>query len=132
MSTPTPSPDLQRIDPRFRPVWEHRLPAEQQALALYFLPHQSTRPTLTPARPRIIKWYCPFAAQTTFPTGHRYCINVYTGCAHRCLYCYAASYMPEHADAKRDLPRLLTKDLDDLERFGVPAKFCMRNLIETP
>ena len=75
---------------------------------------------LAPSRPRVIKWYCPFAHQSAFPTGHRYCINVYTGCAHRCLYCYAAAYEPAHASPKRDFARLLAKDLADLERFNVP------------
>lgn len=46
---------------------------------------------------------------------------MYTGCAHGCLYCYAAGYEPEHATAKRDFPRLLARDLADLERFDVPA-----------
>ena len=111
---------ISRIDPRFRPVWEGRPPAEQTALRLYFLPHQSARPILEPSRPRVIKWYCPFAHQGAFPTGHRYCINVYTGCSHRCLYCYAAGYEPAHAGCKRDFARLLAKDLADLERFDVP------------
>ncbi len=111
---------LPRIDPRFRAVWEDRTLEEQTALRLYFLPHQSRQPVLTPTRPRVIKWYCPFAHQGSFPTGHRYCINVYTGCSHRCLYCYAAGYEPAHAGSKRDFARLLAKDLADLERFNVP------------
>ena len=111
---------ISRIDPRFRPVWEGRPLAEQTSLRLYFLPHQSSRPILEPSRPRVIKWYCPFAHQGAFPTGHRYCINVYTGCSHRCLYCYAAGYEPAHAGCKRDFARLLAKDLADLERFNVP------------
>ena len=115
------APDwLARIDPRFRPVWENLPPAAQIALRLYFLPHRSNQPTLTPTRPRVIKWYCPFAHQSHFATGHRYCINVYTGCSHRCLYCYAAGYEPAHAGSKREFARLLAKDLADLERFDVP------------
>ena len=111
---------LLRIDPRFRAAWERLPPHEQAALRLYFLPHRSAQPTLKPTRPRVIKWYCPFAHQSHFPTGHRYGINVYTGCSHRCLYCYAAGYEPTHAGSKREFSRLLAKDLADLERFDVP------------
>ena len=111
---------LSRVDPRFRAVWESRTAQEQTALRLYFLPHRSTQPILAPTRPRVIKWYCPFAHQAAFPTGHRYCINVYTGCSHHCLYCYASAYEPAHAGIKRDFARLLAKDLGDLERFNVP------------
>lgn len=116
-----PAADLERIDVRFRPVWEGRPAAEQAALSAYFLPHRSARPVLGPTRPRVIKWYCPFAHQAAFPSGHRYCINVYTGCSHRCRYCYAAAYEPAHAGRKRDFGRLLARDLADLERFGVPS-----------
>lgn len=109
-----------RIDPRYRPVWEGRPAGEQLALARYFLPARSRQPALSPTRPHGIKWYCPFASQQAFPSDHRYCINVYTGCPHGCVYCYAAGYWPERGGPKRDFARLLAKDLSDLERFDVP------------
>ena len=109
-----------RIDERFRPVWESLPRDHRTALARYFLPHKSSKESLAPTRPRLIKWYCPFAAQATFPSGHRYCINTYTGCAHRCRYCYAAGYEPEEPSGKRDFASNLAKDLADLERFDVP------------
>lgn len=71
-----------KVDDKYRPAWQGRPADEQVAMALYFLPHRSRKPTLVPTRPRVIKWYCPFASQCEFPTGHRYCINVYTGCDH--------------------------------------------------
>ncbi len=109
-----------RVDRKFRPVWDARPAEEQAALASYFLPHGSRKPVLSPTRPRIVKWYCPFAAQCDFPSGHRYCVNVYTGCAHKCVYCYALSYAPDEASSKRDFERLLAKDMEDLRRFNVP------------
>lgn len=112
---------LDRIDPRYRPVWENRPPAEARALALYFLPHRSKKSLLVPSRPRLLKWYCPFAPQALFPSGHRYALNVYTGCSHGCLYCYAAGYWPEKHGPKSRFENLLQADLQDLERFGVPA-----------
>jgi DNA repair photolyase len=109
-----------RIAPKFRPVWEGRPQAEQAALTQYFLPHHSAKPVLEPTRPKIIKWYCPFACQSDFPTGHRYCINVYTGCQHQCVYCYAMSYSPQTASTKRAFEQMLLGDMADLERFDVP------------
>jgi DNA repair photolyase len=125
---PRPVPTMQealslvdKVDEKFRPVWLNRPLEEQVALAQYFLPHSSHNPIKRPTRPRAVKWYCPFAAQCDFPSGHRYCINVYTGCSHRCAYCYAASYAPETASAKQRFERLVTMDMGDLERFDVPA-----------
>lgn len=111
---------IDRIDPRYRAVWQNRPPAEQAALAAYFLPHNSRKTVIGPTRPRVVKWYCPFAAQSVFPSGHRYCINVYTGCGHYCRYCYAASYEPTEPATKKDFERMLRRDLEDLERFDVP------------
>lgn len=73
----------ERVHDKYRPVWEGRPRQEKAGLARYFLPHNSRKPVLGPTRPRIVKWYCPFAAQSDFPSGHRYCINVYAGCAAR-------------------------------------------------
>ena len=110
----------QRIDPKYAPAWANKSPRAQAAMALYFLPHASRKPTLCPTRPRVVKWYCPFASQRHFPSGHRYCLNVYTGCSHACEYCYAAAYEPAAANVKQDFERSLEKDLADLERFDVP------------
>jgi DNA repair photolyase len=109
-----------RVDPQYRPVWQGRSLHDTVALANYFLPHCSDKPVLAPTRPRMVKWYCPFARQTQFPSGHRYCINVFTGCGHACEYCYAHSYQPATPSCKKDFRRLLDKDLADLDRFGVP------------
>jgi len=111
---------LDRIDAKYRPVWDRYSAKDQVALSRYFLPHRSSKAVIGPTRPRMIKWYCPFACQRSFPSGHRYCINVYTGCSHRCVYCYATGYQPQHCAAKRDFRKLLNKDLADLETFEVP------------
>lgn len=110
-----------RVDPKYAPAWHDKTPQERASLAMYFLPHGSKKALLCPTRPRVIKWYCPFASQQSFPSGHRYCINVYTGCAHSCEYCYAAAYEPSRPSVKRDFAKLLLRDLDDLERFDVPS-----------
>jgi DNA repair photolyase len=111
--------DIERIDERYRTVWSDRPPDEQQALADYFLP-DSRKATLEPTRPRVIKWYCPFAAQSSFPTGHRYCANVYVACSHRCTYCYANGYIQGRPRIKKDFGRQALMDLAELELYGVP------------
>lgn len=110
-----------RVDSKYRPVWEGKPDVERAALAQYFLPHASRKPTFAPTRPRIVKWYCPFAAQQAFPSGHRYCIKLFTCCSHQCEYCYARAYEPDAASAKHEFEQLILKDMQDLERFDVPA-----------
>jgi DNA repair photolyase len=109
-----------KVDPKYRPVFEVLLPEHRAALAWYFLPHRSSKGVLGVTRPRILKWYCPFANQKEFPSGHRYCINVYTGCGHKCEYCYAVGYEPDEPNCKKDFEHGLLHDLDDLEKYNVP------------
>lgn len=110
-----------RVHRKYRPVFD-KLPArDRAALAFYFLPHRSKKDILGVTRPRVIKWYCPFADQHTFPSGHRYCINVYTGCEHGCEYCYVAGYVSNRAGCKNAFRADLVKDLDALDVYDVAA-----------
>jgi tRNA A37 methylthiotransferase MiaB len=110
-----------RVNSKYQPVFEKLSDRDRAALAFYFLPHGSKKDVLEVTRPRVIKWYCPFADQRKFPSGHRYCINVYTGCEHKCQYCYAAGYVGEEVNCKNNIRADLIKDLDALDKYGVSA-----------
>ena len=109
-----------RVHSKYQPVFERMSERDRAALAFYFLPHRSKKPLLEVTRPRVIKWYCPFADQRRFPSGHRYCINVYTGCAHACSYCYATGYITKQAGCKGGFRADLIKDLEALDAYDVP------------
>ena len=110
----------QRIHPKYRPAFDKLSDSDRAAVALYFLPHASEKDVLEVTRPRVIKWYCPFADQREFPSGHRYCINVYTGCEHECQYCYATGYVAAEPNCKNRFRQDLCKDLEALEAYDVP------------
>ena len=112
---------LERLDRKYVPAFERLAENERHKAALYFLPHASEKKTLSITRPRVIKWYCPFADQTVFPSGVRYCINVYSGCEHGCHYCYVQGYSGTKisdslAKCKEGFRRQLLKDLADIEK----------------
>ena len=109
-----------KVNAKYKPVFDKLLPNRRAALAWYFLPHKSKKETLNVTRPKIIKWYCPFADQKDFPTGHRYCINVYTGCSHQCHYCYAQGYEPDLPNCKANYHKHLLKDLNDIQEYNLP------------
>jgi DNA repair photolyase len=110
----------ERVHSKYRPVFEKLSEADRAAVSLYFLPHGSKKDVLEVTRPRVVKWYCPFADQRESPSGHRYSINVYAGCEHRCEYCYAAGYVGGDARCKNRFREDLVKDLDALDDYGVP------------
>jgi DNA repair photolyase len=132
-----------RVARRFRGVFADVPLLSQWAILRYFFHLGSAAGDLQPSRPKLIKWYDPFADQRSFHSGHRYCLNTYVGCEHECVYCYVRLYArgiarPSEADnvknvaghaaaaglgkpqVKKDFLKHLAQDLRDLERFNLP------------
>ena len=111
---------LKKLNPKYAPAFERYSQEQKASLAWYFLPHSSKKDTIGVTRPRVIKWYCPFADQKDFPSGHRYCVNVYAGCSHNCRYCYAQGYEPVEPKCKDNYKKKLLKDLSEIEEYNLP------------
>jgi DNA repair photolyase len=88
--------------------------ADQWASYLYSKPRLETR--RLNSRSHIIALYDPFAKRKDFPAGRRWCVNVYTGCAFACQYCYTVVFIRNafHPRTKSDFKRRLENDLEEL------------------
>ncbi|MFH1126949.1 MAG: radical SAM protein [archaeon] len=66
---------------------------------------------------KLIAPFDPWKSQScTCPD--KYSLNVYTGCAHGCLYCYSSSYIPDFFNPrpKKHLAERITKDIETLDK----------------
>ncbi|MCX6658938.1 MAG: radical SAM protein [Candidatus Bathyarchaeota archaeon] len=66
---------------------------------------------------RLIAPFDPWCSKIcTCPS--KYSLSAYTGCSHRCLYCYITSYVrdPFNARPKKDFIRRLTREMPKVER----------------
>jgi DNA repair photolyase len=93
-----------------------------------------TRPKIDGAklnsRSHIVGLYDPFASRAEFPAGRRWCVNVYTGCAFGCRYCYALGYIQDafKPRIKKNFERLLVKDVAEIGRLKLhPAPIHISN-----
>jgi len=66
--------------------------------------------------PHVFALYNPFAKRSEFPAGVRFCVNVYTGCEHRCCYCYSRNYVPKPTEP-REKKHFLQQAVDDLKEL---------------
>jgi len=102
--------------------------ADQWASYLYSKPKPQTK--RLSSRSHVISLYDPFASRKDFPAGRRWCVNVYTGCAFACKYCYTVAYVKDafHPRVKKGFERLLVKDLQELRgRALYPAPIHISN-----
>jgi DNA repair photolyase len=106
--------------------------SDEDALAwmqyLYARPKDTTKKLNL--RNHTISLYDPFASRETFPAGRRWCVNVYTGCAFHCKYCYTHNYIRNSTQPrikKRFIPRL-EKDITEIRQLRLhPAPIHLSN-----
>ena len=81
-------------------------------------------------RNHVISLYDPFAQRKTFPAGRRWCVNVYTGCAFHCKYCYTHNYIRNSTEprVKKGFIAKLEKDIAEIRQLGLhPAPIHISN-----
>jgi DNA repair photolyase len=102
--------------------------ADQWASYLYSKPRPQTKKLSS--RSHIISLYDPFASRVDFAAGRRWCVNVYTGCAFRCTYCYTVCYIKDafQPRVKPGFKRRLLTDLQELQARALhPAPIHVSN-----
>ena len=89
---------------------------------IYRLPKDTSKKATLKAH--ILAQYDPFARRDIFPAGIRYCLNVYTGCAHRCSYCYARNYIirADEPRGKEDPIKRAKRDIEEMKTLNPQPK----------
>ncbi|MGE0086490.1 MAG: radical SAM protein [Desulfococcaceae bacterium] len=103
---------------------------EKSAWADYLYANPKEETQKLSLKPHIVGLYDPFADQNEFPAGRRWCVNVYTGCAFSCKYCYTISYIRNafQPRLKNNFELLLDKDLKKIQDFYLhPAPIHISN-----
>lgn len=69
---------------------------------------------------KVIKPFNPFDSKKSYGCPDRLCINTYSGCAHKCSYCYNHwSKNSLHPNIKKDFQKNFERDLRLIEAFNL-------------
>ena len=116
---------ISKVSKKQMPIFLKYRQEEQRSIYRYLF---SRRPKgETPSlKNRLIGLYNPMADRTCrFSDGLRFCVNVYTGCSHNCIYCYVNAYSPQNVgvafNPKKDFERKFLADINELSRLEVPS-----------
>ncbi len=117
---------IENVATKFKPIFAKGNYTADQKRAIYRYFFSQKPKKLPPSlKSRTLNLYDPLADRTKrFPDGLRFCLNVYTGCAHSCGYCYVNGYSKEGVGfsphVKAGFKEKLAKDLNDIKNLQLP------------